>query len=193
MTPLEREALCSGRKDWFITVSGGIAFIRSPELSSISIEDIGVALSRICRFGGHLRADVPFYSVAQHSVIVSKNVCQPLCKQALLHDASEAYLGDVIRPLKREISGLYSTIERDWEREIGQRFGLGDRLADGHPDIKAADIRALMTERRDLVNKSGPLHWPDRVAPFRERIVPLSPVEAADEFLDRFYELAEAA
>ena len=82
---------------WFLTTTGRQFWPASPDPEQIQIEDIAHALSNLCRFGGHTRE---FYSVAQHSVLVSQNVPDDLRLVGLMHDATEAYCGDMIRPLK---------------------------------------------------------------------------------------------
>lgn len=178
------------RADWFITASGRIAYVMSPELTEIDIVDIAIGLSRICRFGGHVKPDVPFYSVAQHSVIVSHLVPPELAMRGLLHDAPEAFLGDVIRPLKRVLAPLYKPLEDRWALEIGKRFDLGAGLQHTHPLIKAADIRALATERRDLTAiDSRRVNADERADADETRIVPLMPNDARDLFMARYSEL----
>lgn len=178
------------RSDYFTTATGKTAFILSPELSDIDIVDIAIALSRICRFGGHVRPDVPFYSVAQHSVHTSYLVPDELRLRALLHDATEAYLGDVIRPLKQVLGPIYKPLENAWALEIGRRFDLGPALAHEHPLIKLADNRALETERRDLVSR-GERQWSAPARPDERRIVPLSPNDARELFIARYADLWE--
>src|SRR3954465_12827051 len=91
----------------------------SPE--DIDIEDVAHSLSQICRFAGHTRTH---YSVAQHSVLLSLLDDLPwhLQKAALLHDASEAYMGDVPRPIKQILSG-YKEVEDKIQSVIGVHFG----------------------------------------------------------------------
>lgn len=184
----DREYIAASRSDWFVTATGRTCFILAPELSDIDIVDIAIGQSRIHRFGGHTRPDVPFYSVAQHAVLTSHIVPEPLRMRALLHDATEAYLGDVIRPLKLVLAPIYKPLELAWAHEIGRRFGLGASLAHEHPDVKRADNVALATERRDLVH-AGPRPWSIRAEPHHERIVPLQPNDARELFLARFAEL----
>ena len=82
---------------------------------------------------------------------MSRLVPAPLQKAALLHDAAEAYLGDVIRPLKHLLQPRYGELGALWERAIGERFDVDPALF-SHRDVKHADRVALMAERRDLVN-----------------------------------------
>jgi hypothetical protein len=126
----------------FNTASGKIIDLKNPSEDSICIDDIANALSKICRFGGNTNQ---FYSVAQHSVLVSKLVDPEFAKEALLHDASEAYLGDVIKPLKVMIGNAYDLLEKNFETVIAHRFNLRQT-----PQIKAAikvaDMHALEIE-----------------------------------------------
>lgn len=143
------------RWDWFFTFTGRKVYVHDPDPNEIVIEDIAHALSNLCRFGGHTRR---FYSVAEHSVLVSRLVSrrgQPgnsYIKRALLHDASEAYLGDVIRPLKTSLHE-YKAIELKWEAAIAVRFEL-PADEDGDRVVKAADMQALLIERAALGNEA---------------------------------------
>ena len=83
----------------FIPTASGLHFdYRDIMRNEVKIEDIAHALSHLCRFGGHVPR---FYSVAQHSVIVSHLVPPEHALGALLHDATEAFVQDVVRPVKR--------------------------------------------------------------------------------------------
>lgn len=126
--------------------------VLAPRPEQIQLLDIAHHLARVCRFGGAVKG---FYSVADHSVYVSRLVPSELQKKALLHDAAEAYLGDVIKPLKNCLPE-YERIEAIWERVIAERFGL-DSLKD--PLIKRADIMAVQAERRDLLRSDGNRPW----------------------------------
>ena len=186
-----------GRGRWMQTYRGQPFYLQSPHPAEINPVDIAHALSNICRYGGHSKT---FYSVAQHSVLVSEIVVEhwladhgamprrDLALAALLHDAAEAYVGDVVKPLKMAISSSYASIERLVEDAIAERFALGNLLR--HPLIKSADRIALATERRDLLNP-GPFVWTDVPDPLPSIIDAWSPVEAKDRFLARFQALTE--
>lgn len=171
---------------WIVTASDVQFELFAPRPAMVRIEDIAHALANLCRFNGHTQE---FYSVAQHSVLVSLNVHPALALAALLHDASEAYLGDMVRPLKRSMPA-YREVEDHVTLVIEMAFKL--RLTDeDRAIIKFADERALMTERRDLLKPSGH-RWnliDRRAQPFDDVIVPLGPLEARAGFLARFAEL----
>ena len=153
-----------------------------PNPEDVCIEDIAHSLSLLCRYNGQCNE---FYSVAQHSVFVSQ---LELSLEALLHDAPEAYMGDVITPLKIFLP-FVKRIERNLERTIFQHFGIEtyDKKA-----IKHADKIALYTETRDNMSPP-PEEWKDarkytHLLP-PERIIPLGPKESEILFLERYQEL----
>lgn len=175
-----------------LTATGRYFDFLNPDPASIEIEDIATALSRICRFTGHTRE---FYSVAQHSVYVSYFVPQDHALAGLLHDAAEAYIGDCSTPLKRMLPD-YKAIEHRVERAICARFGLVYPL---DQCVKAADLRMLLTERRDLMPQPLPdnvqtdvIAWADfgGIPPLATRIRGLHSDDARQVFLDRFHELS---
>jgi 5'-deoxynucleotidase YfbR-like HD superfamily hydrolase len=166
-----------------LTASGRYFNLREPERNEYSIGDIATALSRICRFVGHTKA---FYSVAQHSVYVSRLLPDKLALQGLMHDASEAYLGDVSYPLKGLLPE-YRTLEKALEATIARVFGLPYPF---DPAVKRADMVMLATERRDLMPEQDE-PWPilSGVILSAETIVPVSPDAARALFMQRIYEL----
>lgn len=168
---------------WILTQSGVRFEMLAPTPKMVNIKDIAWALSHICRFGGHTQG---FYSVAQHSLIVAAHVPPEEALTALLHDATEAYVGDMVRPLKRAIPAYKVIEDRIWEA-IRERFNLGPITA----AIKEADERALQTERRDLMIPS-PFPWSkdeQRAEPFPGYIPFRTSREARERFLERFAEL----
>ena len=172
------------------TVSGRRVNPFDPDPSQLDIADIARALRNLCRFGGHSRV---FYSVAQHSVIVSELVEQrggdvEDVFAALMHDAAEAYLGDMPHPIKHRspLGAAFKAAEEHLEQAIRERFGIKD----GVPEIKKADRALLATERR--VFSAEQWHWPelDGVEPLELDLTAWSPDEATEAFARRYAELA---
>ncbi len=141
------------REDWIETHIGVKFHLSEPRLGDIYIDDIAWALSYTCRFGGHCRR---FYSVAQHSVLVARACPPELRLQGLLHDAAEAYLGDVTSPLKCLLPA-YAGLEERLMKLIAKRFGLPWPFDD---EVKRIDMGLLATEKRELL---GGFEWPPDV------------------------------
>ena len=178
----------TSRHPGIVTVSGKRFDFLTPAGNVIRIADIAHALSRICRFAGHT---VDFYSVAQHSVLVSQIVAPEYALAGLLHDAVEAYIGDVTRPLK-DLLPDYRAIEQRLQADIFQKLGLPEEIP---AEVKCADQILAITEIRDLMPE--PLDAIDDVAlahldPLPDIIVPWAPVIAARCFLERYRELVDA-
>lgn len=172
---------------WIQTYSGRRFNPTNPYVDAIVIQDIAHALSNQCRFSGHVKK---FYSVAQHCVLVSYICEHQDALWGLLHDASEAYLVDVPSPMKRsgKIDG-YLEFEKNMQRAICQRFGLPEQEP---PSVKKADKQLLSTEARDLLNKIR-TDWVKPCDPLPFKIEPLSPEDAKDLFMKRFFELTGSA
>jgi hypothetical protein len=151
--------------DWMLTASGLQFRPTEPDPALVRVTDIAHALSQLCRYNGHVRT---FYSVAEHAVLMARHFIgrrdYPLARWALHHDSSEAYLGDVIRPLKKALPD-YKAIEGKVEAAIARAFGL-DLGSGGEmpPEIKTADTLILHDERRQLFAASvvERLGWHDR-------------------------------
>lgn len=167
------QALATTPTPTILTASGTPMSLTFPAWQNIDDQDIAQALSRICRFGGHSRR---FYSVAQHCVHVSEIVPREDALAALLHDATEAYIGDMVSPLKSMLPA-YKAIEKRLWSAIAQRFSVAPVLP---ASVKQADLQLLATERRDLLPAS-PMEWPclEGVEPLEEPIEPWSPDIAA--------------
>lgn len=171
---------------WILTQSGQQFDLLRPSASMIKPPDIAHALSRLCRFNGHTRAH---YSVAQHSMIVASLVPVEHQLAALLHDAAEAYIGDMTRPLKAVMSE-YQVIEHQIWLAVCDRFNIRPDL---HACVKQADMVALATERRDLMPEH-PGAWDclRNVQPMKETIVPLSADSASMMFFSQLMELMQS-
>lgn len=163
-----------------------------PDPAAIEIADIAHGLAHHCRFGGHAST---YYSVGQHSCVVADAVAargadRDTVLHALLHDASEAYLGDLPHPVKHrsEFGALYRRIEEPLQAAILARFGLA---LSPPPLVKEIDRAALATERTLLMRAVDDAWWPELegVRPLDVEIVPWSPQQSETEFLLRFENL----
>jgi 5'-deoxynucleotidase YfbR-like HD superfamily hydrolase len=134
---------------WILTYSGRRVEPLSPRVDDIAIIDIAHALSQQCRWTGHTSE---FYSVAQHSVMVADLVTNPEWKlHALLHDASEAYLCDIAKPVKETPTfAEYKVAEARLTDVIYEAMGL-TMTPEIHNAIKVADRRLCATEGVQLV------------------------------------------
>jgi hypothetical protein len=170
--------------DWMITSSGGQYWPLDPRADEVSLTDIAAALSKLCRFAGHCDR---FYSVAEHSVLVSRCVPAEHALQALMHDATEAYVVDIPRPLKRGLGEAYASIEDLNWHVICARFRISPAM---HPTVKAADDAVLLAERDALFPAGGP-RWSVPGTPANVTVRGLTPRLAEQAFLDRFSELTQ--
>lgn len=181
------------KTDWIQTFTGKRFYPLEPDIEDIHIVDIAKALSQICRFNGHCTR---FYSVAEHSLS-----CLGLARHmglsyshryaALMHDAAEAYLSDVVRPVKRFITG-YSEYEERLEIMIADKYKI---QAHQEPVIKKIDNIMLATERRDLFH--DPLPWGNLIeepTDFFDVSKPIShgAINVMQAFLGEFYNLRKA-
>lgn len=167
-----------GKEDTYMeTYTGRYVTPLKLKLEDIDIVDIAHHLSLICRFNGACRK---FYSVAQHSVLVAYLVPKEDKLAALLHDASEAYMADVIRPIKYSIPEL-KKIEDRIEVKILAKFKCYG--ADWEA-IKRADNIMLATEARDLMKRTDGWYLPEPPKP--ALIVPWAAPQAESVFLSVF-------
>lgn len=171
------------RGSWFLTYTGKRVFPGDPRPEDFCIEDVAHGLSLMCRFGGQCRT---FYSVAQHSVLVSQ-ICTEAPFEGLMHDADEGVgMLDCIRPLKILLPD-YQKIQSNFMAAICKKFRLPTKF---HEQVKWADNVLLMTERRDLICVHEESWDPEnKYPPLKQRIIPWSHKKAEREFLKRFKEL----
>ena len=170
---------------WIQTYTGRHYWPHDPRPDDVSIIDIAHVLSNLCRYTGH---SLRFFSVAEHSVHVSRLVPAPLALHGLLHDASEAYCGDMAKPTKTGLPD-YQTMEAKNHAAISKHFGLPEEMP---KEIHEADLLMLHCERAQLM-KSGScwMHEPPAILPDVGQLG-LPPEVAEREFLLRFHEITTA-
>ena len=166
---------------WIQTFTGAIVYLNNPKPIDINEIDIAHPLSYMCRFNG---CTLWFYSVAQHSVFVSKLVSEKNALWGLLHDASEAYIVDLVSPVKRYLSSEYRELEKRFMKVICEVYGLPEEMPE---EVEYFDKVALVTERRDLLLHTYP-KWYD-VDPLPETIFAWRSEVAEYQFLKRLWEL----
>lgn len=133
------------RGEWFQTFTGKKFYPKDPRPEDVCIEDIAHALAHINRFGGHLPEP---WTVAQHSLVASSFAPPDLQLEALLHDAHEAYVGDMVKPLKLMMPE-FQDVEDKVDTAIREAFGLPIRSL--HPVVKKVDLIMLRTEAMQFV------------------------------------------
>jgi hypothetical protein len=166
------------------TYTGRAFWPLKPTPDALSVIDIAHALSNQCRYSGHVQF---FYSVAQHCCLLADWLANhggsPLdCLQILMHDAPEAYLVDVPRPVKQ-----YMPQYRVWDHEINDviREWMGWKDLPMLPIQDELDSRIIVDERAALMSRSG-LDWGHHLEPVGVEIVPWSPEEAEKNFLMQY-------
>lgn len=186
---------------WLICQSGRSVELRCLAADDIALPDIAHALSLINRFNGHT---VRPYSVAEHSLLVADiaerelGITSPhVLLAALLHDAHEAYTGDMVTPMKQLLGAAWELEEARIERQVLKTFGLLTAYATAAEAIKRADLIALATERRDLIAADdGARQWPclAGITPLRDKhlrtyAMGLDWQDWRQAFIDRWHEL----
>lgn len=180
-----------GRGPAIQLASGRPFYLLDPRPNEVHIEDITASLSKLCRYSGHVHT---FYSVAQHSVLCA-DYLRPHGGEAqlagLLHDAAEAYIGDISRPLKVALDdrapGVLARIEHRIMGVIASRYGLDFPFP---PIVKHADNVLLATEKRDLMPDIG-APWIGLPDPLPFTVDSWTPAWAEMRFRARFKELSE--
>lgn len=183
--------------EWIQTFSGIRFWPLDPRPEEVRLDDVAHALAMTCRFNGHCDR---FYSVAQHCVHVSELCDDEHALAGLIHDAAEAYISDLSRPVKRQAEmGAFRAIEAGLERAVAKAFGVDVALLHSE-QVKRADHVMLATEAQHLMRlkpNGGPAGAWDGLKgvkplpnlesrPFR----PWGPDEAKARFKERFGRLA---
>lgn len=168
------------RGDWISTGSGNRFYPLDPRPEDVTIVTIAFALSNLVRFGGHVRG----YSVAEHCVHVSNLVSPHNALWGLLHDASEAYLGDVVRPIKPMLLE-YRRMESAAMDAITLRFNIG---YDEPDEVRYMDTQMLVVEH-DWFFPGEEWNLPERTVSASFHIHKWSAERAEQEFLSRYHVL----
>ncbi len=182
---LNKDGLLKSAPATIYTYGGGTIEPLNPDPEDITIEAIAHALALQCRWTGHTTRR---YSVAEHCVHVSRMVPKAQRLDALMHDASEAYLSDLARPIKHApgLGSVYLEVERKLEEAIAVRFGTAPPPMSA--EIKDADNAMLWREAKQLVPHLG-VEMPD-VPSGTPRVRCWDEYEAEYEFLQRYEDLA---
>lgn len=197
--PYLADAPSARRGDYIQTLKGRRFWPADPRPEEVDIEEIAHALSNLCRFTGHCSE---FYSVAQHSVFVWQIGGRLPGRPGLwylLHDASEAYTGDINRPLKRGLQHVTDAGPapiHEVEALLMDAVAARLRLPSDPPweAIKRADNIALATEVRDLMRWDEAIwgKWLADLPLWPEPVRPLEPTAAKALFLETFRVLEAA-
>lgn len=176
------KAVTAAQEPKIMLHSGAELDFLNPSASQFTIEDIAHGLSMLCRYAGQCRE---FYSVAEHCLLVS-DVVPEHAYAALMHDAAEAFVGDITRPLKQMLP-QFKRVEHLVEEAIATRFGV-PRPMPG--EVKQADLAVLAAEQEQLM-PAGTNDWAAAagIKPAPIRVRSLSPHDAKQAFLARFAEL----
>jgi len=160
------------------TFTGKKFHFLDPQPDEICIEDIAHALSNNCRYAGHCKI---FYSVAEHSWLMSNISINPLW--ALLHDASEAYIVDIPRPIKGFLTN-YHELESNVMKAICRKFSLEEEMPE---EVKELDGKILFNEKEILLE---PVDWGWKLLPIDNIIINCYPPKIIKTlFIEKFNEL----
>lgn len=147
-------------ESWLATARGGMWSIENPQTGQVHLQDLAAGLSRNCRYAGQLSEEVAFYSVAEHSVIMTAHAHRTGLVRTrsgalfyLLHDGSEAFFGDMPTPLKALIP-QFRLLEDRAQAVIYEAFGIGEGLvARLKPALKRVDTRIRLDEREAMIQE----------------------------------------
>lgn len=176
--------------DWMETASGRKFYPLSPRKEDVDLEDIAHHLARTSRYNGAYRLE--HYSVAEHSVLISQWLLRTyndpfLAYQGLFHDAPEAYIGDMVRPLKKqpEMRSFRQAEDRIWEAIVDKSGILSYKGYALDPRVKEADSRIIVDERRQVMRKSGNTWGSDELEPLGVEIKGLGAWQAQEWFISQ--------
>ncbi len=170
---------------WIQTYTGREVNPLKIKPEDICIEDIGHSLANLCRFNGHCKF---FYSVAEHSLIMSLEAASPQAAlYALLHNATECYLSDIPSPIKWALPEV-EKIETNIMGAVVRHFNLSVEPII-MSEVKRLDREMLCTEKSQLMYGEREFECCEGVKLLDINLPCLSPVAAEHKFLERFKEL----
>lgn len=168
------------RGDWMQTYSGKQFFALDPLPEDIEIIDIASGLSKATRYGGQC---LRFYSVAEHCCHICDAAPEAKKLEALMHDASEAYLADIPRPIKGSLSN-YAEIEHGLMTVIAEKYGFAWPVSKA---VKSLDNGILLDEFAQNM-APAPVPWSQWTDPALNcRLQFWNPYQAMIEFVTRFF------
>jgi len=181
----------SNDEAWIATATGGQFSLSNPQPEQVVLADIAFALSKQCRFNGHCSA---FYSVAEHCVLMTRfaernGATVDELLHILLHDATEAYVGDMVAPLKNIMPDFRALEARVWDTII-DRFDL---TTEQNVSVRTLDLRMLAREKEVLLPENTP-DWAclEGHPPLPISLYMWTPRDAAREFIQTFVSLRKA-
>ena len=172
---------------WIQSTSGRVWSLTNPRVEDVDLADIAHALGNLCRFNGH---SCMFFSVAEHSLLVADVVEPELRVYGLLHDAHEAWTGDISTPMKLLLSPELECIQESIDRVIHEACGLAWPLSDEMQMYVAVADRYVLALERGYMMRDCPREWPGELLPVRlssSPFMPLGPREAASRWLEEVY------
>ena len=171
--------------NYIFTRSGQRFCFEQPSSNAVIIEDIAASLSKICRFTGHVRR---FLSVAEHCVNASRIVAPRFALEALLHDAREAFIGDVSSPLKRVLPE-YRRVDALAHAAIVKAFDVPFVQS---AEVTTVDLALLRHEAVSLISCNiDEFNLPPGLPVLKFKLACLPPHRAEAAFLRRYRELTE--
>ena len=164
--------------NWMQTFTGRVFYPLDPRVDEVFIEDIAHALSMQTRYSGHC---LNFYSVAEHCILAASQAPEEYKLTMLMHDASEAYLCDIPRPIKPALNN-YSDIERRLEQVIATRFNYHYP----YPDVVKQIDNAMLGAEMEQNMAKPPRDWELTESPLKVRLKFWAPTAAEQMFLKAF-------
>lgn len=187
--------------DWMATTSGRKFYPASPDYPGFDLDDLVWGISRACRYGGQIRPDVEHYSVAEHSVLMTRYFWDKVLgglkvehlaphllaelRTVAMHDLAEGLLSDHVRPIKREVPRLGS-LEDGLSRLIAAKYGLVFPLPGW---LKELDNRILVDEHRQVMPQSKQEWAVDGLEPLGVEVNFWSPLVAHTKYWELLSEL----